>query len=564
MISPPTSSLLLPTKPIPKGKEELKSVKADLAKARKEKQDLLRKFQKEQEDITAQIKAEAENDQSDPALANPLIKGTSVRWGFDRARIPAGIHRLGISESLRDPAPYAVSVLSRKKNAKKKKKKSTKPGEVDLTPHFLRLDPSAYILFPLTALPMVSAKRAFVNQYTISCHFRIMDQPEEPLELIRILKDGYSNEAAVLLDNDGFISLHVCPLDITTHSDDAMIDNIMHYSSLSIEDDDEAAAEEWEEEGTTAKEGGVVEATNKRAPAPPKRISCKIRESEWCVASLTVDCVAGHADLYLNGERVYRFQDPSSTSPAAAAAASRGMRSDVADDDYLYNSGGHHTRVLLLDLNGPMALSYDYGLSLFGSPDGVANNASGIDVRYMNIHFSALPAEEVTRLHMASYCWKCTDCAYRNGPDSTRCISCTKARPRSAPRPENDADPDHPGLTILVTESFKDIVFDKTKHVFVDVSADWCGACVQMYPEWVQLAKLLEKKEDIVIAKMDSDTNELDRSCFPENHVPILKLFKKGTKNKKSPVNDFTQGARWFLPGERGSKTASWKCEEDS
>lgn len=35
-------------------------------------------------------------------------------------------------------------------------------------------------------------------------------------------------------------------------------------------------------------------------------------------------------------------------------------------------------------------------------------------------------------------------------------------------------------------------------------------------------------------------------------------------KNKKSPVHDFTPGARWFLPGERGSKMASWKCEEDS
>ena len=35
-------------------------------------------------------------------------------------------------------------------------------------------------------------------------------------------------------------------------------------------------------------------------------------------------------------------------------------------------------------------------------------------------------------------------------------------------------------------------------------------------------------------------------------------------KNKKPPVNDFTSGARWFLPGERGSKMASWKCEEDS
>lgn len=35
-------------------------------------------------------------------------------------------------------------------------------------------------------------------------------------------------------------------------------------------------------------------------------------------------------------------------------------------------------------------------------------------------------------------------------------------------------------------------------------------------------------------------------------------------KNKKDPVTEFTQGARWFLPGERGSKMASWKCEEDS
>ena len=33
-------------------------------------------------------------------------------------------------------------------------------------------------------------------------------------------------------------------------------------------------------------------------------------------------------------------------------------------------------------------------------------------------------------------------------------------------------------------------------------------------------------------------------------------------KNKKEPVNAFTQGARWFLPGKRGAKMASWKCDE--
>lgn len=35
-------------------------------------------------------------------------------------------------------------------------------------------------------------------------------------------------------------------------------------------------------------------------------------------------------------------------------------------------------------------------------------------------------------------------------------------------------------------------------------------------------------------------------------------------KNKKEPKTVFTRGARWFLPGERGSKMASWKCEGES
>lgn len=35
-------------------------------------------------------------------------------------------------------------------------------------------------------------------------------------------------------------------------------------------------------------------------------------------------------------------------------------------------------------------------------------------------------------------------------------------------------------------------------------------------------------------------------------------------KNERPRVKEFTPGARWFLPGERGSKMASWNCEEDS
>jgi hypothetical protein len=46
------------------------------------------------------------------------------------------------------------------------------------------------------------------------------------------------------------------------------------------------------------------------------------------------------------------------------------------------------------------------------------------------------------------------------------------------------------------------------------------------------------------------------KDCEAETEISV------SWKNKKEPVIAFTQGARWFLPGERGAKTASWKCEE--
>jgi thiol-disulfide isomerase/thioredoxin len=74
-----------------------------------------------------------------------------------------------------------------------------------------------------------------------------------------------------------------------------------------------------------------------------------------------------------------------------------------------------------------------------------------------------------------------------------------------APRPKNDEDPEIPGLKIVVQQSFKEIVLDETKYVFLDISADWCGPSVQMKPEWHALANLLKDISDIVIAYMDGN-----------------------------------------------------------
>eukprot|EP01090_Pellita_catalonica_P019799 TRINITY_DN6839_c0_g1_i3.p1 TRINITY_DN6839_c0_g1~~TRINITY_DN6839_c0_g1_i3.p1 ORF type:complete len:675 (-),score=145.93 TRINITY_DN6839_c0_g1_i3:75-2099(-) len=101
---------------------------------------------------------------------------------------------------------------------------------------------------------------------------------------------------------------------------------------------------------------------------------------------------------------------------------------------------------------------------------------------------------------------------------------------KSAPRPEGDSDAAHPGLTILVADSFKEIVLDETKDVFVDVYADWCGPCRIVGPKLADVAKLLKDTPSIVIGKLDSDANDKDTALFPETYIPIMKMFPAGDK----------------------------------
>eukprot|EP01080_Neovahlkampfia_damariscottae_P010137 gene10137-2556_t len=105
---------------------------------------------------------------------------------------------------------------------------------------------------------------------------------------------------------------------------------------------------------------------------------------------------------------------------------------------------------------------------------------------------------------------------------------------KSAPRPKNDEDPKHPGIKILTTKSFKEIVFDETKDVLVDVYADWCGPCMAIAPTLYQLAESFQKSgiDSIVIGKIDSDANDVDKKIFFEGSIPNLKFFPQGSKDK--------------------------------
>lgn len=104
---------------------------------------------------------------------------------------------------------------------------------------------------------------------------------------------------------------------------------------------------------------------------------------------------------------------------------------------------------------------------------------------------------------------------------------------KSADRPKDDADPNHPGITIVTANSFDEIVLNKEKDVFLDVWASWCGPCMMVKPHIQRAAEVLHQmKSAIVIATLDSDANSKNKKYIPETYIPVLKLFNKTNKDK--------------------------------
>ena len=67
---------------------------------------------------------------------------------------------------------------------------------------------------------------------------------------------------------------------------------------------------------------------------------------------------------------------------------------------------------------------------------------------------------------------------------------------------------------------------------------------------------LITRRKIYRVAQIGFETCTLyaERDCEAGTEIEV------SWKRKKDPVHAFTQGARWFLPGERGSKMASWQC----
>jgi len=101
---------------------------------------------------------------------------------------------------------------------------------------------------------------------------------------------------------------------------------------------------------------------------------------------------------------------------------------------------------------------------------------------------------------------------------------------RSEPIPEKQDGP----VTIIVANSFEQIVKDENKDVFVEFYAPWCGHCKKLAPVFDELGKALKGIDSVVIGKIDATANDVD-GRLEIRGFPTLKFFSANAKN--SPID---------------------------
>ena len=101
------------------------------------------------------------------------------------------------------------------------------------------------------------------------------------------------------------------------------------------------------------------------------------------------------------------------------------------------------------------------------------------------------------------------------------------------------------GVSKIVKDNFKDIVFDVTKDVLVVFHVEWCGFCKTLMPEIEEIGRELKDHKDIVIGKILMSANDLpiNLNISPIKAYPTIRIYKKGTNDsvefvaKDKPAN---------------------------
>lgn len=70
---------------------------------------------------------------------------------------------------------------------------------------------------------------------------------------------------------------------------------------------------------------------------------------------------------------------------------------------------------------------------------------------------------------------------------------------------------------------------DKTKDFIYISFPEGCGHCKALAPTYEQLGEAFAKSDDVVIAKVDADSDKALNSRFSVSGFPTLKFFVKGS-----------------------------------
>jgi len=89
-------------------------------------------------------------------------------------------------------------------------------------------------------------------------------------------------------------------------------------------------------------------------------------------------------------------------------------------------------------------------------------------------------------------------------------------------------------VTVLTPDNFDQIVMDKSKTVFVEFYAPWCGHCKHLAPYWEKLGLAFQNEEKVVIAKVDADAHRSIGEKHGVSGFPTLKFFPAENKEAVS------------------------------
>jgi len=128
---------------------------------------------------------------------------------------------------------------------------------------------------------------------------------------------------------------------------------------------------------------------------------------------------------------------------------------------------------------------------------------------------------------------------------------------------ELPADWDANPVKVLVTSNFEEVAMDKTKDVFVEFYAPWCGHCKALAPVWDQIAEKYKDRKDLLIAKVDGTENEVEGVEI--EGFPTLIMYKKETNEAVSYTGrrDMDDIVKFIETGEQEEAEEEDEPEED-